>query len=81
MDPVGKTITINGQPFLVVGWYERKDLENWPGTGRMLPSLPYTFSRTLNQNSAINSFVVRPEAPRPRVESLLPLDAFPQLHI
>ncbi len=28
--PSGQTITINGQPFLVVGWYERKDLENWP---------------------------------------------------
>jgi len=75
VDPVGETITINGQPFLVVGWYERKDLDGWPELDNMI-LLPYTFNRTLNQNSPINSFVVKAKSAEATVEAMTKLDAF-----
>ncbi len=75
MDPVGETITINGQPFLVVGWYERKDLENWPELDNIV-LLPYTFNRSLNQNSPINSFVVKARSASATVKAMTKLDAF-----
>ena len=53
-DPVGETITINGQPFLVVGWYASMDIQYWPEMDNIIV-IPYTFNRTLNNNSTISS--------------------------
>ena len=74
-DPVGETITINGQPFLVVGWYEPMDVEYWPELDNIIV-LPYTFNRTLNNNNTINSYVVKAKSASATIEALTKLDAF-----
>ena len=58
VDPVGETIFINSQPFLVVGWYESMGVEGWSELDNMV-LLPYTFNRTLNNNQQINQYVVK----------------------
>ena len=74
-DPVGETITINGIPFLVVGWYESMDIEYWPEMDNIIV-LPYTFNRTLNGNSPINSYVVKAKSAQATIEAMTRLDAF-----
>ncbi len=74
-DPVGETITMNGQPFLVVGWYQpmnlewRKDLDN-------IIVIPYTFNRSMNRNSTISSYVVKAKSASATVEAMTKLDAY-----
>ena len=58
VDPVGETIYINDTPFLVVGWYESFDVDysyQWDN----IVLLPYTFNRTLNNDSQIDQYVVK----------------------
>ena len=74
-DPVGETITINGQPFLVVGWYNSMDVEYWPELDNIIV-LPYTFNRTMNGNNTINSYVVKAKSASATIETLTKLDAF-----
>jgi putative ABC transport system permease protein len=74
-DPVGETITINGQPFLVVGWYNAMDLQYWPEMDNVIV-IPYTFNRSMNQNSALNSYVVKARSASATVEAMTKLDAF-----
>ena len=74
-DPVGETITINGQPFLVVGWYEPMDLE-WSKYLDNIIVLPYTFNRTLNNNNSINSYVVKAKSASATIEAMTKLDAY-----
>ena len=74
-DPVGETITINGQPFLVVGWYEPMDLE-WSKYMDNIIVLPYTFNRTLNNNNTINSYVVKAKSASATIEAMTKLDAY-----
>ncbi|MEA4932279.1 MAG: ABC transporter permease [Lawsonibacter sp.] len=74
-DPVGETITINGQPFLVIGWYESMDIEYWPEMDNVIV-LPYTFNRSMNKNSSINSYVVKAKSASATVEAMTRLDAF-----
>jgi len=74
-DPVGETITMNGQPFLVVGWYQpmnlewRKDLDN-------IIVIPYTFNRSMNRNNTISSYVVKAKSASATVEAMTKLDAY-----
>ena len=75
VDPVGETITINGQPFLVVGWYESKDIEYWPEVDNVIV-IPYTFNRSLNQNSTMNNYVIKAKSASATIEALTRLDAF-----
>ena len=75
VDPVGQYISINGQPFQVVGWYEKKDLEGWPELDNVV-LLPYTFNRSMNNNGAIDSFVVKAKSASATVEAMTRLDAF-----
>lgn len=74
-DPVGETITINGQPFLVVGWYESMDIEYWPEMDNVIV-LPYTFNRSMNGNSNLSSYVVKAKSASATVEAMTRLDAF-----
>ncbi len=71
-DPIGKTITLNGTPFLVVGVYQSKAAGVNTGTGddgqwikdeikrkdRMV-LIPYTMTRYFNNNESISDYVVR----------------------
>ncbi len=58
VNPIGKTITLNGTPFQVVGVYQRKDVDNWPELDNII-LIPYTFSRSMNRNEPINSYSVK----------------------
>ena len=58
VNPVGQTITLNGSPFTVVGVYERKDVDNWPEMDNIIV-LPYTLSRTMNDNQPIENYSVK----------------------
>jgi len=75
VDPVGETITINGQPFLVVGWYESMNIEYWPEMDNIIV-LPYTFNRSLNGNNPMNNYIVKAKTASATVEAMTRLDAF-----
>ena len=72
-DPVGETITLNGQPFLVLGYYEAmelySDLDN-------IIVIPYTFNRSMNGNRTINSYLVKAKSAQATIEAMTRLDAF-----
>ena len=74
-DPVGEYITINGQPFKVVGYYEAVDLEGWNELDNIIV-LPYTFNRSMNNNDNIDSYVVKAKSAQATVEAMTKLDAF-----
>ena len=57
-DPINETITINGLPYVVVGWYESKSIEGWPEMDNLV-LLPYTVNRTLNKNQTISSWKIK----------------------
>ena len=75
MDPVGETITINGQPFLVIGWYESMNIEYWPEMDNII-ILPYSFNRSLNNNNPMNNYVIKAKSASATTEALTRLDAF-----
>lgn len=74
-DPVGETVTINGLPFLVVGWYEKKNVEYWPELDNTI-LLPYTLNRTMNQNQTISSWSVKAASAAATTEIITRLDGF-----
>ena len=74
-DPVGESININGQPFLVIGWYESKDLQYWAEMDNMVV-LPYTFNRSLNQNSTMDGYIVKAKSASATIEAMTRLDAY-----
>ncbi len=75
VDPVGETIFINNQPFLVVGWYESIGLDGWNELDNMI-LLPYTFNRTLNDNQQITQYVVKAKSAAATTLSIAKLKAF-----
>lgn len=75
LDPVGKYITLNGKPFLVVGVYEKKSVDGWPEMDNLV-LLPYTFNRTLNNNSQINSYSVKATSAASTTEAITRLQVF-----
>ena len=72
---MGEYITINGQPFKVVGYYEAVDLEGWNELDNIIV-LPYTFNRSMNNNYNIDSYVVKAKSAQATVEAMTKLDAF-----
>ncbi len=75
LDPVGETIFINSQPFLVVGWYEPTGLEGMSDMDNVV-LLPYTFNRTLNNNQEINQYVVKARSASATTLAIAKLKAF-----
>ena len=74
-DPVGEYITINGQPFKVVGYYNSMDIEYWPEMDNIIV-LPYTFNRSMNNNSSIDSYVVKAKSAQATGEAMTLLTAY-----
>ena len=74
-DPVGETITLNGMPYLVIGWYQQKDIEYYPEVDNIL-LLPYTLNRTLNQNQTISSWTVKAASSAATTQVITQLDGF-----
>ena len=72
-DPVGETITINGQPFLVVGWYAPMDLYSDYDN---IIVIPYTFNRSMNNNNPIDSYVVKARTASATITAMTKLDAY-----
>lgn len=63
-DPIGKTILVDGIPFVVVGTLQRKiqtSMNNGPDDQRAI--MPYTTFRTMYGPMYVNSIVVRPQDP------------------
>ena len=75
VDPVGETIFINSQPFLVVGWYEPTGLEGMSSMDNVV-LLPYTFNRTLNNNQNIEQYVVKARSATDTTLAIARLKAF-----
>ena len=74
-DPVGETITLNGQPFLVVGYYKPMDIQYWPEMDKVI-IIPYTFNRTMNKNNTIDSYVVKAKSAAATTQAMTLLDAY-----
>ena len=74
-DPVGETITLNGQPFLVVGWYKPMDIQYWPEMDNVIV-IPYTFNRSMNNNNTIDSYVVKAKSAEATTQAMTLLDAY-----
>ena len=75
VDPVGETIFINSQPFLVVGWYEPTGVEGMSDMDNVV-LLPYTFNRTLNNNQQISDYVVKARSASATTLAVAKLKAF-----
>ena len=75
VDPVGKTVTINNTPFLVIGVYETKAVEDWPEWDNLV-LLPYTFNRTMNNNQPIDTYVVKAKTASATTETVTRLKGF-----
>lgn len=74
-DPVGETITLNGQPFLVVGWYESMNVEYWPELDNVFV-IPYTLNRTMNKNQSISRYAVKAKSSQATIEAMTRLSAY-----
>jgi len=57
-DPIGKTVTIGGYPFLVVGTYYQKD-GGAEGSMDDMAAVPYTVNRALLKSDQVNSVIVK----------------------
>ena len=75
VDPVGETILLNGQSFLVVGWYEAMDVEYWPELDNVIV-IPNTFNRTLNNNQQMSSYVVKARSAEATVQAMTKISAY-----
>ena len=81
-DPVGETVTVNGMPYLVIGWYKAKDVQYSPELDNILV-LPYTLNRSLNKNETISSWSIKASSSAATTQVITKLDGllngmFPQ---
>ena len=74
-DPVGEEVVVNGQPFLVVGWYESFGMQGWEERDNMMV-IPYTFNRSLTDNYNITRYTIKAKSASATTEAMTKLDAF-----
>ena len=74
-DPIGESITLNGQPFQVVGWYNPIGMEGY-GEWDSVVVIPYSFNRALNKNQQITDYVVKGRDAQSTVEAMTKLKVF-----
>ena len=74
-DPVGEEVVVNGQPFLVVGWYESFGMQGMEQMDNMMV-IPYTFNRSLNDNYNITRYTIKAKSASATTEAMTKLDAF-----
>lgn len=82
-DPIGKTITISGVPFEVIGVYAQKDFSDQAKEGWSMDNvivLPYTANRVMTAagagNSSMSDFVVKAKSREALTETITRLDGF-----
>ena len=78
-DPVGETITLNGDPFQVVGWYNAFSTGEEDYTGSRMDNaivIPYTFNRTMNNNYDMNQYVIKARDAQSTVKAMTLLTAY-----
>ncbi len=74
-DPVGETITLNGDPFQVVGYYKPMDIEYRPEMDNLIV-IPYTFNRTMNNNYDMSEYAIKARDAQSTVQAMTRLTAF-----
>ena len=74
-DPVNEIVTINGDPFQVVGWFESMDVEYNKSLDNIIV-IPYTFNRSMNKNSSIQRYVIKDKDAQSTIEASTKLEAF-----
>lgn len=57
-EPIGETVTIDGNSFVVIGVYEAKDPDSDYSMDNMAV-VPYTMNRLLNNNTQIENFTIK----------------------
>lgn len=74
-DPTGEVITINGNPFTVIGVYQSKGSEMLTHMDNII-LVPYVMYRTLNPNANITEYVVKAKDAASTTEAITRLDGF-----
>ncbi len=74
-DPVGKTMTVNGIPFTVVGVYAEKDPDS-PWSLDNIIVFPYTVKRTLAPQVGITEFVIKAQSAEDTIEVISRVTGF-----
>jgi putative ABC transport system permease protein len=74
-DPVGEVITINGNPFSVIGVYESKGSEMLSHMDNII-LVPYVMNRILNPNADITEYTVKAKDAASTTEAITRLDGF-----
>ncbi len=77
-NPVGKSITISGQDFLVIGVYAANDpgTNEWSGWMDYFGVIPYTLSRQLDGRTSMEEFVVKASSSQTTTEAITRISGF-----
>lgn len=74
-DPIGKTISIKGIPFKVIGVYDEKDPKNM-SRGDNVVVVPYTMGRLLSGSTRMDAFVAKSKGPEYTAKAITLIGGF-----
>jgi len=77
-EPVGKTMSVNGYPFTVIGVYIEKDPTSTWGSQDNVIVFPYTVRRIISPNTTIEEFSVKAKSSDAAVEATSRITAYLQ---
>lgn len=77
-DPIGETVTIAGNSFIVIGVYKAKDPQTDPAMYSMdnMAVVPYTMNRLLNNTTSLEDFIVKASGPQQANEASTLIQGF-----